>query len=260
MSEQSIDHKDQTLFGLIQSFEKKAVLKPVAPADGAISAGSSVENNPKRLAVAALPALLLVLWAVGACVGRTVLNNTQQKVGGSAAANARVAKATVGSFLSYITDHRVSPDTLQFSELSAFSPYRNRYVGDWNVVYGTAADQQYLIRLNAATHKIYAINRTSGTLAASRPAEGVVTQEAAQMIALRYLGRLGNDIDALRLEPTNRLSRSYDTPAYSDKESSDSYVFFYRRHTASGQERLLLVAIDRATGGLNYYWNPSAAI
>jgi hypothetical protein len=233
-------------------------LKPIATPGVGVGATTGAVNSPRRVAAAGLPVFLLVLWAAASCVGRTTLESRQQKVGGTSAANARQAKATAGSFMSYITEDTVSPDKLQFSELSAYSPHRNRYVGDWNVVYGAATDHQYLIRLNAATRQIYAINRTrEASAVAHQPTEESMTEEAARALALRYLGRLGNDVDSLRL---SRARRTNGRPGYTEPNNSQSYVFFYRRETSGGKERFLLVAIDRSTGGLNYYWNPSAAI
>lgn len=247
----------------MQSFEKVAVLKD-AQTPSAVTSTVTHDGSPiRRLALAGLPVALIALWCVTAFAGRALDSAFHKKDYRVIAANAQQAKAAAGSLLTVLTDNSVSMDELQFSKQTAFSVNRNRTMDDWSVVYGSESGRQYLIRLNSITHQIYGVNRIkpeTEPLAIARPAGRQMTAQEAQLLALRYLEQLGTNIDSLTLIPDSMSSDTGDSFSSGRPGDRGYYTFSYRRRISESGDRLLKVTIDRVTGELEYYWNPSAAI
>ncbi|MBC8135352.1 MAG: hypothetical protein H8F28_05615 [Fibrella sp.] len=217
----------------------------------------------KRLVVAGLPVALLVAWSVVSLAGRTLHNSLNKSDKQARAASERQAKTVAGSLIGYMTNDSVAPEEMQFSEQATFSMHRNMPVNDWNVVYNTKSGRQYLIRLNSATRQVYAVNLIHAEptpLAIARPVRNKMSESEAQRYALHYLKCLGGDIDSISME-----SRTIHSPADEPGESQhigggDAYLFSYRRQISGGGERLVMIAINQETGGIDYYWNPSGAM
>ncbi|MBC7805452.1 MAG: hypothetical protein H7145_04805 [Akkermansiaceae bacterium] len=249
--------------GFMQSFEKSAVLKSADTQNVSTSAFTHSNGLAKRLVVAGLPVALLAACCLASFTGRTLHNLLHKADAHRVAANASQAKTVAGNLISFLNDDSVSPERLEFSEEPVFSEQHNRFVGDWSVVYRTNQEHQFLIRLSSTTQKVYGINRTrsdSLPLAIARPERReIITEEKAQMLALRYLKHLGIDTESISLQPESTVRTEYEDFQNSEYRGEGCYTFAYRRRTFGSKGHTLKVSIDRVTGELHYFWNPSEA-
>jgi hypothetical protein len=150
------------------------------------------------------------------------------------------------------------------SRQCAYSWRRHSMVREWNVMCDSS-EGQYLVRINADSRRIYAINRmdnpATGKGASADSAEPLtepilMTRTLAEERALKYLQIVGVPSQGLtQLEFTNP---HYETS--SSEEAIPQWNFTYRRSVPGLGKRLLKVSINGETGGLEHVWNPVFAL
>lgn len=233
---------------IIQSLEKPKLRPETRPsAQGTLTQ----EDAPKRLAVVALPAVLLAAWCLASWGTRTageLLHPDEDR---------REAQTVAASVLRGVTATSVASADLQYSTQTAFSVRRNAPVSEWSVTTGGGANTRFAVRINSYTKKVYAINRIqTASLAIARPAQAGdgISPDAARRLAWQYLQTMGVSAQTI----------STDTNAASEGEllrldgETDLYLFTYRHAVSGLGDRLIKIGVDRETGELAYFWNPSA--
>ena len=147
------------------------------------------------------------------------------------------------------------------SRQSAYSWRRHSMVREWNVLCDSS-QSQYLVRINADTRRIYAINRmdtaSGGDLPMSPPLTEplIMTRTLAEERAQQYLRIVG--------VPSKGLIQIEFTDPHFETGGSDEAVpqwnFTYRRSVPGLGKRLLKVSINGETGALEHVWNPVFAL
>ena len=236
----------------MQSLEKLARLKPIADKTMAVTALTHDTPRP-QVFVAALPIALMVLWGCATFAHRTVgeMLGTQTKL-------SRVEAQSVAlRVFSNIIPAPVAPDRLEFSAQSVFSVRRNSAVAEWNVLYTNATNRQYSMRINAATKQVYAVNTVESVavpLAVARPAsESAISRRDAQQQAQRYLKAFGIT-DAALAESDAVMEME---PDFVTGNSDGTYAFTYAQSVPNVGRRIVKIAVNRETGELTHFWNPS---
>jgi hypothetical protein len=156
--------------------------------------------------------------------------------------------------------------TLDVSRQSAYSWRRQTMVREWNVLCDSSQGQ-YLVRINADTKRVYAINRMdSSSGPAARTASSrieppltepiVMTRTLAEEQARRYLKIVGIPSQGLKqlqfMSPQMGMAGS--------ENGVPQWNFTYRRSVPGLGKRLLKVSINGETGGLEHVWNPIYAL
>ncbi len=233
-------------------------LKPVsenAPGNGLVS--PTHEDRP-RVAFAVAPLAIVVAVAFVSFAGRTYQNATRGLMN---ATESLQAKAVASSVLSRLTDQPIPSQDLQFSELTAFSVRHNVQIKEWNVSQDVEGQRQYLFRINAATGRVYAINRGMSTvidpeISRSEPRH-TVSADQARMLAIHYLKINGVEPNSVTMIDSDLSTK----PSGEDLPfASEDYAMSFRRHVPGVGNRTLKIGVSRLTGELEYYWNPSAAM
>jgi hypothetical protein len=154
------------------------------------------------------------------------------------------------------------------SRQCAYSWRRQTMVREWNVTCNSPQGQ-YLVRINADTRRIYAINRmdipsvaasdgktTHSELSPSLTEPIIMTRTLAEERAKEYLRIVG--------VPSKGLNEMELTqPEFQPAGSGDGvpqWNFTYRRSVPGYGKRLLKVSINGETGGLEHVWNPVYAM
>lgn len=215
------------------------------------------ENPARRLAVVALPLALLAAWCLASLGERTVQCLLHPAEIQDRAQSKAQAQTVAASVLRGIGDTPLAANELQFSTQTAFSVRRNTAIHEWNVVADSGENKQYLLRINAHTKVVYGINRVSSSpLAIARPAQNVaVSPEEARRLAGHYLQSIaGGDKNPLLVWENTGFVNTDSSAVDSD---GNSYIFTCHRSKAGGNKRLIKIGVDRQTGDLSYYWNPS---
>ncbi|MBC8141734.1 MAG: hypothetical protein H7Y38_09880 [Armatimonadetes bacterium] len=216
-------------------------------------------NSARRFVLAGLPLFLLAAWcfaSVGARTAQHLLHPAESKTYAKSEAQARTIAASV---LSGIAGESVAANRLEFSSQSAFSVRRNAAIQEWNVVADSGANRSYLLRINSRTKVVYGINRVSSVpLAVARPAqESPITPIEARQLAERYLASVLGTYPRHALQWDNTGATQTDTDSLNGDRGC--FMFTYRYATGSGK-RIVKIGIDRSSGNLSYYWNPSGVI
>lgn len=238
----------------MQSLEKP-VLKPEAPKT--VLSTLKQESPKGRLMVAAMPLALLALWCLASLGERTAQYLLHPAESQNLAKSQAQARKVAASVLRAVEGDPATANGLQFSTQSAFSVRRNAAIHEWNVTANSGENRHYLLRINARTKIVYAINRVSAVpLAMARPAEaGTITQDQARELARHYLQTITGDKRDRSVVWDNVGTMEGDATVQTD--DSVSYIFTCRHYVSGGDNGLIKIGVDRQTGDLSYYWNPS---
>jgi hypothetical protein len=149
---------------------------------------------------------------------------------------------------------RVRDATLQ----SAFSRQRGALVQEWGMLCETGAGE-YLLRMNATTGRVYAINHLTGqsepsSAVSERAADAtdrpLLTRQEAEAEARRYLGLLG--VSTRDMKPISEEADEGDTP--------EQWNFTFQREVPGMGPRLLKISVNGKNGNLEDAWNPVYAL
>lgn len=156
------------------------VLKAAPPAPATAGRGAGVSPaaaapdptraaNRRNLLVTSVPLLLVAALCLFAVVKRTAIDPlTDRRFGNMSRSEARLL---AGALCSRLTGEQAR--AVDVSQQAAFSCRRRAVVREWDVVCDTA-DGQYLLRINADSGRVYAVNRLlrgrPGALAIGAPA------------------------------------------------------------------------------------------
>lgn len=141
------------------------------------------------------------------------------------------------------------------SRQSAYSWRRHSMVREWNVTCDSSAGQ-YLVRINADTRRVYAINRMDTVSAPILTEPIFLTKTRAEERALAYLRIVGVPSEGLtQLNFSNQTMQ-----AAGAEDLIPRWNFTYRRSVPGLGERLLKVSINGETGRLEHVWNPVFAL
>lgn len=155
--------------------------------------------------------------------------------------------------------------TTEASCQSAYSWRRHEVVREWNVLCDTS-NGQYLLRINAETRRLYAINRmdlppapgvpssSADTESGSGDDSGPITRQVAAARARQYLRLAG--VDSRGLHQVDATARD----AESNGRTASQWNFTFRRPVPGYGERLLKISIDGRNGALEHVWNPINAM
>jgi len=249
--------------------------------------------NRRNLLITGVPLLLVAALCLFAVVKRSAIDPlVDQRFGSTSRSEARLI---AGTLCARLTGERVR--AVDVSQQAAFSCRRQSVVREWDVVCDTP-DGQYLLRINADTGSVYAVNRLQrarpGAYAIGAPTghdappadeaeeerrlrSGVgapaLTCEQAEAYAREYLRMLGVSEEGLRrvedprpsFEPSTTASEGKDggEGAYDAATASEPnalWNFTYRRHVPGLGDRLLKVSINGRSGELEHVWNPVSAL
>jgi hypothetical protein len=164
---------------------------------------------------------------------------------GAAAAAARAAgvseadaRETAGALCGRVTGGEAG--VVQADLTETVSPRLGRPVRQWDVLC-TAADTQYLVRIDADTGRVFAFNQLTPAAAASGDAtQEPYTLSEAEAAARRYLPLIGIAPGRLRTVDKRRLVQG---------NGLVSWEFAYRT-ARPGRHALISVSVDAATGRL----------
>jgi hypothetical protein len=212
--------------------------------------------------VALLPIGLLVFAGISAQAKRTIQAQVDVLRFGTSDADAAKIAAEVCSQVLGTAAKPVAVTTQ-----SAYSVRRNVNIREWNVVC-TTPDGQYLLRINAETKHVYAINRignvntdpingmdNSSSKEIPEPAPEILAGDAhtrlsrdeAEVNARRYLQMLG--VSDRAIEPVQ------DQKSY-DGVRGPLWNFTFRNATPGVGRRLVKVSVNGDSGDLEHVWNP----
>ena len=154
------------------------------------------------------------------------------------------------------------------SRQCAYSWKRQIMVREWNVLCDSSQGQ-FLVRINADSRRVYAINRMDATSSAvpdgSKTADGAifkpqeelpVSQTLAEERAREYLRIVGVPSKGL----TQMQFRNQHIQAPGSDEAASQWNFTYRRSVPGLGKRLLKVSVNGETGTLEHVWNPVLAL
>jgi hypothetical protein len=157
----------------------------------------------------------------------------------------------------------------QVSRQCAYSARRQSMVREWNVLCDSS-EGQYLIRINADTRRIYAVNRidTSSEIASKEVSTSpkapsltepiVMTRTVAEERARECLNIVG--VSSQGLKSLSCTATQHQAPGTGLKDVVPQWNFTYRRSVPGLGERLLKVSINGETGSLEHVWNPVLAL
>jgi len=241
-----------------------------------VSASVSVSRKPRsgnRIATsfALLPVLLLVGAGISAQASRAIKQQVERTKYGFSSGDAMQVAASV---CSQVLGKTAKP--VIATSQTAYSKRRGITVCEWTVVCSTS-EGQYILRINADTHQVYAINRISDgsvdpisgleiagmtppSVYAPTDEEDIVTGEAetkmsrreAEANARRYLSLLG--VSSKQIEPVSN-DKSYGTTG------SMLWNFTYQTQLSpQDSKHIVKVSINGGDGNLENVWNPSSLL
>ena len=203
-------------------------------------------SNRQTLFTALAPLALLGVWCAGTMIQRTVSEHSAGKTFGTM--SQRDAGQVATTLCTQLTGQ--APRTQDASSQSAYSRRRGTTIHEWNVLCDTN-EGEYLLRINADTQKVYAINRMETEASTASETEGTVSAKEAEAKATAYLRVLGVSQKGLTL-----VYKSSEKDATTDGQ----WNFTYRRFVPGVGARLLKVSISGKDGGLEHIWNPVCAL
>ena len=233
--------------------------------------------NRRNLIITSLPLALFALVCVVSFVARAAAPGAAGLDRRTFGKTTRAEATTIArSVLHEMTGE--TPEAVEVSTQTAFAHRRAETVREWNVLFDTPGGR-YLLRLNAETGTVYAVNRLN---VGSRPRDtggAGVSRRQAETRARAYLGLLGVPTRELTLLPeANRLMPDPGHPARrrvsgsagaggdadANAEGYDDgtglYNFTYRRPVPGLGSRLLKISVNRANASLEHVWNPVSAL
>jgi hypothetical protein len=244
----------------------------------AMSVPEAGPRNRRALWIASSPLLLLAGACLFSVVQRQVIDRMTDKPFGKLSRTQAQQIAT--EVCGRLTGQPVQMNQATYQ--SAYSLKRGVVVREWDVLCSTP-DAQYLLRINAETRRVYAVNRLSDEVPAAKVA---VPSVAAGMAAG---GAAGTSVAASNVETENQYSIGGVTPRVSRHEAEqqakrylsmmgvpsqalhsvsegtattggEQWNFTFRRQVPGLGNRLLKVSIDGRNGGLEHIWNPVYAL
>ncbi|MES2464166.1 MAG: hypothetical protein V4671_26690 [Armatimonadota bacterium] len=242
---------------------------PLSESQNLISEEKTSQNkvrNRSAFSLALLPLALLGVTCGFSLVQRTAAAMTHSKKESVKFGNMTEdeAKRAASLLCSQLTS---SPTTAaDVSQQCAYSWRRQTMVREWNVLCDSNQGR-YLVRINADTRRIYAINRmdtVSGDISKGEAATMpqtltepiIMTRTLAEERARAYLKIVGVPLNGLKQLESIDLQ-------YEPSNSEDAVAqwnFTYRRSVPGFGKRLLKVSVNGATGGLEHVWNPVYAM
>jgi len=255
----------------MQTFEKTIpVLKNETAPVIAMTSDSEQNENRQRLAIVGMPMALVAAFCLFSLAQRTVQgfvdDHTAKKTNQMTMSD---AKRIAGSMCLNVTGHTTKE--LEVSQQAAFSLRRNGPVREWEVLCDAGEGRRYLVRINARTHTIYAINRVdtpASSLAIARPSLPHTSQnelpiEVSQARAKQYLRTCGIPTEGLQFLPDTdgiaALAKENEEVHY-ENSRDDVQCFTYKHYVPGIGMRMLKVGVNRYTGELEHLWNPVAAL
>jgi hypothetical protein len=232
------------------------------PAQAAVATATRPRRGNRIATIfALLPILTLVGLGISAQAQRSIKQQVElAKYGSSSTDAARMA----GEICSHILGKTATP--INVTTQTAYSKRRGTTIREWNVICSTV-DGQFLLRINAETGHVYAINRIGSI--SSDPVSGLdlnsdeempvvmgeesahLSRREAEANARRYLTMLG--VPSRGLEPVqNELSNSL--------EGGPLWNFTFRTDGPDSGRRILKVSINGGSGNLEHVWNPSSLL
>ncbi len=260
-----------------------------APAGGSETV-SPTSGGTKRFPIFALaPVAVLAVACVGAATQRAVAHRAGQARALSASAQTPFGKISDND-ARRIADTACSEmtgapaATLDATRQTAYSSRRRETVREWNVICNTPA-AVYLVRINANTGKIYAINRMGeggmdnadalarlqGDIRSPEAAETVSSSDSvgactddAQAQAVARVRKTTAEAQARRFlqvagvpeKGLRPISEGVSCGTHQDAQ----WNFTYRRHVPGLGNRLVKVSVDGTSGQLAHMWNPVSAM
>jgi hypothetical protein len=214
---------------------------------------------------AVLPILSLVGLGISAQAQRTIKQQTEVAKYGTSSRDAAQVAARI---CTQILGRAATP--VHVTTQTAFSIRRATAVREWNVVCSTS-EGQYLLRINADNHHVYAINRIGSIH--NDPVSGLDNGQAEDMAAAVVTGE---DAVHLSRQEAEANARRYLTmlgvpsrglePVAEDKshgvDSGPLWNFTFRTagHRPDESKRILKVSINGGSGDLEHVWNPSSLL
>lgn len=217
--------------------------------------GMGINRSP--LAVTLIPLALLFITCGLSAVHRATAAITHPEPTGpyGGRMTADEASQDANSLCSRFTG---APSTIKdVSEQSAYSWRRHTIVREWNVLCDSA-NGEYLMRINADTKRVYAINRMDLPAAQGTPDDdgGPISRAIAEQRARQYLNLIG--IPSETLKPIR--DSDVDHPVPTSSQAIPQWNFTYRHHVPGLGDRLLKVSVNGESGGLEHVWNPVSAM
>lgn len=224
-----------------------------------VSSGKGTPANRRALLLASSPLLLMAAACVFAVGQRQVMERLNDKPFGLLSRTE--AKQVADEACTRLTGETSIPTQATYQ--SAYSDQRGDIVREWDVICSTPG-AQYLLRINADTRRVYAVNRlTEAVDFAEEPASSTadetaaeiqdmlprVSRQEAEQQAKRYLGMMG--VPAKGLKPIL---------AGGSATGGQQWNFTFQRNVPGKGSRLLKVSIDGHSGALEHLWNPVLAL
>jgi hypothetical protein len=158
------------------------------------------------------------------------------------------------------------PTITDASTQSAYSVRRKSIVREWSVLC-SAPDGEYLLRINADTRRVYAINRMDDNNLVGGDGKnimaysnhnnpGILSHREAELRARDYASLIGISPSSLTLIVDH--VHQNDPTAYDSNEPEWNFTF--RRVTGASASHLVTVSIRSKDGRLEHMWNPVFSI
>lgn len=225
-------------------------------------------RNRSLFSLAIVPLALLGITCGFSVVQRATASITQPTKYGQVFGNMseQEARQAAIALCSKVTDGQATAK--EVSRQCAYSWRRQTMVREWNVTCDSP-EGQYLIRINADTRRVYAINRLDAPPAiiadgktAPSPASPpltepiIISRSLAEVRAKEYLQIVGIPLQGLKqLDSSSARFQTEGSP-----DAIPQWNFTFRRSVPGLGERLLKVSINGETGGLEHVWNPVFAM
>lgn len=243
--------------------------KLASSVDNATPGGVAAPNRPARfagaqrgnLAFCLVPVVLLGASCAGAAIQRTVCNSDDQRFGHMSRTDACQVAGSVLSRLGGIT-----PSTCDTSTQSAYSVRRQAVVREWSAVCATP-DGEYLLRMNADTQRVYAINRMddgttedenagasdgSAPLSVFEPSDYRISHAEAERRARDYVSVIGMSPGDLHVVN----GRSHPESETASEFLEPEWNFTFQNHKARKTRHLVTISVRSSDGKLEHLWNP----
>lgn len=246
-------------------------ISPLAGEQSPLSSAQTLRGRPARnrppFSLALIPLALLGITCGFSLVQRAAASITHSDTSESQFGSMNAEQASQAAVL-LCTELTSSPATVvDVSRQCAYSSRHKSMVREWNITCDSSQGQ-YLVRINADTQRVYAINRmdtppdktgADGRIDSSAlsPDEPIaMTRTVAEGRARQYLQIIGIPSKGLTELELKGLQCPSGDPAYIVPQ----WNFTFRRSVPGRGKRLLKVSINGETGGLEHVWNPVLAL
>ena len=233
-------------------------------------------GGPRKIpAFAFIPPAILLMACFGAVAQRNLTLHSHFPAAQNAARFGEISEAEARTLADMVCSKVTGEpsQSIDTTRQSSYSVRQNQTLREWNVLCNTPA-ALYLVRINANTGHVYAINQMGAggedpALALARlngdkpllPAEAsneaasngeaVLNRREAEARAKRFLGVIG--VPAKALHPVSQTK----TIAMGD---ADQWNFTFTHNVPGRGDRLVKVSLDGRSGNLTHIWNPANSL